>query len=318
MKMTVVDGYRLVSNSEVQNFKQCRRKWWLAWHRGLTPQRVEFTGVRSIGTRNHLALSMYYTPGYVGSVHPVVAHEQIAAQELARFDAQPYTNPDTRSTLVKNLTLESIMLAGYMQWVVETGADADLEIISSETFLSHEIRSGVKIIGKVDLRTRDRYTGRRRFMDHKNVQVFVDPQTLRQNEQFLHYELLEALSGETERCEGGIYNQLRRSKRTARAQPPFYHRESVTHNSYDLASYQARLLGVIAEIERAQDALDSGVSHQSVAYPSPRPSCAWQCMFARICPLFDDGSRVEDAIAAQFVTSNPLDYYGGSEREDEV
>lgn len=316
--MTVVEGTRLVSNSEVQTFKQCRRKWWLSWHRGLRSRRSEVTGVRSIGIRNHLALSRYYTPGYKDSVHPVVAHEQIAAEELHIFDAQPYATPEERAVLVQNMTLESVMLSGYMQWLDETGADAMLDIVSSETYMEHELRPGVKIIGKIDLRVRDRFTGRRHFLDHKNVQAFINPQFLRQNEQFLHYELLEAYSDESERCEGGIYSQLRRSKRTARAKPPFYRREVVSHNAYELTAYQERLLGIIDDMERVTGALDSGVPHQTVVYPTPTTNCAWQCPFVRICPMFDDGSRVEDAIESQFVSGNPLDYYGGSEREDET
>ena len=55
------DGLRLISNSEIQTYKDCKRKWWLTYHRGLvepTPR----VGPLAIGTRIHLALAAYYDP----------------------------------------------------------------------------------------------------------------------------------------------------------------------------------------------------------------------------------------------------------------
>lgn len=317
--MTVNNGVRLVSNSEIQTFKSCRRKWWLAWHRGLTPRETEFTGVRSIGTRLHIALSGYYTPGYVGSVHPLQAHEIAAKDDLAAYlrnAAALEREPDT-AQLKKDFQLEKIMLEGYMGWLEETGEDADLDIIASEQYMEAEIKPGVKIIGKLDARTRSRTTGRRKFIDHKSVAVFVKPQLLRQNEQFLHYELLESLSGEPERCDGALYNQLRRVKRTARAKPPFYKRETVTHNQHEISSYSKRLRGTIREIELTEQRLEQGIDPLFLVPPTPTMDCDWKCPFVKICPMFDDGSRAEAAVEGLYTEQDPLSYYQGKEREEE-
>lgn len=310
---------RLISNSEVQTFKACRRKWWLAYHRALTARREEFSGIRDIGTRLHLALSRYYTPGYTDSVNPLVAHEQIAADDLAAYLANAEAHgylPDT-AALLKDFELERIMLEGYLEWLAETGADEDLEIIASEQYLEAEIKLGVKIIGKLDARTRSRTTGRRKFIDHKSVAVFVNSQLLRQNEQFLHYELLESLSGASERCDGAFYNQLRRIKRTAKATPPFYKREVVTHNQHELDSFKKRLTGTIREIELTEERLERGIDPLYLVPPTPTADCSWKCPFVKVCPMFDDGSRAEAALDSQFVVHNVLDYYSGKEEEEQ-
>ena len=46
-----------------------------------------------------------------------------------------------------------------------------------------------------------------------------------------------------------------------------------------------------------------------VAYPTPRDTCTWDCDFFLVCPLFDDGSRVEDMIDRYYVKGDPLSYY---------
>lgn len=317
--MTKVDGVRLVSNSEVQAFKSCRRKWWLAWYRGYTPRMTEFSGVRSIGTRLHLALSSYYTPGYIDSVNPLEAHVKAAEEDMAAYlaNAEQRGYVVDTSPLLKNFSLERIMLEGYLEWLAETGADEDLEIIASEQYMEATLKPGTKIIGKLDARVRSRTTGRRKFIDHKSVSVFVKPQLLRQNEQFLHYELLESLSGAPERCDGAFYNQLRRVKRTANAKPPFYKREIVQHNQHELDSYTKRLRGTIREIELTEERLEQGIDPLFLVPPTPTTECDWKCPFVAVCPMYDDGSRAEDALEGLFVQHDPLSYYGDKEREED-
>jgi hypothetical protein len=46
-----------------------------------------------------------------------------------------------------------------------------------------------------------------------------------------------------------------------------------------------------------------------VAYPNPTENCAWDCEFFVVCPMHDDGSRVDDAIAALYVSGDPMARY---------
>lgn len=320
--MTTVDGVRLISNSEIQTFKACRRKWWLAWYRGMASRKADLVGIRNVGTRIHLCLAEYYVPEGQPRVSPMVTHQRVTAEDLAALYANAEQEGyEVDAALLKklnaNFELERIMLEGYMAWLRETGADSQLEVIGSEMYVEAEIKPGVKIIGKIDTRLRNRITGKIMIIDHKSVQIFVAPLLLRQNEQVLHYTLLEFLRDGGSEPVGAFYNQLRRVKRGATAKPPFYLRETITHNRHEVESYRQRVLGVISDIEEVERKLEAGVPHPEAVYPTPSRDCSWKCPFVKICPMFDDGSRAEDALADQFVQSNPLDYYQGAEREEE-
>lgn len=330
--MTEVDGYRLFSNSEIQTFKGCRRKWWLQWYRGLTPRAQEWTGVRNIGSRIHVALEGFYTPPGVLSQDPLALHERAVDEDMSAFlshwEATPFGVPaDELKKLENNFALERVMLEGYLQWLEETGADANIEVIASETYVESELPSvysggdflPVKVIGKIDVRVRDTRTGRRKFLDHKTVQS-LDTRLLGQSEQMLHYHLLEWLNTEEgeARCDGALYNMMKRTKRTAKATPPFYHREPIDHNRYELEAYRDRLVGVITDIQRAEAQIKAEPALlPMIMYPTPTRDCTWKCPFLKICRMFDDGSRVEDAIENLYEVRDPLSYYQGQEREED-
>lgn len=318
--MTVVDGFRLLSNSEVQAFKLCLRKWWLAWHRGMAPREKEVTGIRSTGTRLHIGLEARYQPGVLGDRTAVLTALRAAQEADMRVLLE---RSWSTAQLEKDSQLEVIMLDGYLDWLKETGEDSFLEVVDSEAYLEAVLpgTSGqhpVKIIGKLDLRLIDTRTGRRRFMDHKSVTTFKVP-NLRQNGQLLHYHLLELLSATPfdQRCDVALYNMLRRVKRGPNSKPPFYMRVEVEPNKHEIANYGRQLAGTATRMDRLATALDKRPEdHQFYAPPTTGAHCSWKCPFNKVCPMFDDGSRAEAALEADFQQINPLDYYQGREREE--
>jgi hypothetical protein len=52
-----------LSNSEIQTFKDCRRRWWLTYYRSLKPRNQDFTGALALGSRIHAALDDHYAKG---------------------------------------------------------------------------------------------------------------------------------------------------------------------------------------------------------------------------------------------------------------
>lgn len=308
-------GYdRYVSNSELQTFKRCRRKWWLAWHRGLHPRHESPVGPRQVGDRGHRALKSHYRPEGPADLLAALEAEIV----LDRSALSPTTDGDVLKQFESEADLERIILEGYLAWLAETGADAELEIIAPETYLEAHLPEldflgmRVAVIGKLDVRVRRRSDGVRLFIDHKFVgDLRAATLMLTLDEQMLHYHLLEELNraeGEP-RTGGALYNMLRRVKRTQRATPPFYQRVEVRHNDRELASYRERVNGEIKDIIATGARLDNGTPHNAVAYPRPTRDCAWDCPFLAVCPMFDDGSRAEDMLAQYFVKSDPLDYY---------
>jgi hypothetical protein len=314
MSKIVYDHY--FSNSEIQTFKRCRRKWWLAWFRGLHLKVESPTGVRQIGDRAHRALKAHYVPGGPPSGQALLdALEREIVIDRQRLSTD--TLDETRKKFEDEANLERIILEGYLEWLKETGSDSDLEVIAPEVYLEaalDEFNRQIAIIGKLDVRMRRKSDGVHVFIDHKVVGDLTRPtRGLLMDEQMLHYHLLELLTlgaeGEGMRTDGALYNMLRRVKRTATANPPFYARVEVRHNDRELESFRRRLVGTIGDIMEIREQLEHGADPLSVVYPRPTQDCHWDCSFFSICPMFDDGSRVDAAIESYFTVDDPLRYY---------
>lgn len=320
----VPDGSYPVSNSELQTWKRCRRKWWLAWYRRLALRTETFVGVRSTGDRVHRALQRWYVADGEPRVDPRDALERVVVEDwtkVAQLARERRLDEGQLAQLAtefaRSTNLERAMVEGYVQWLEETGADAELRVIASETPLTAplELADGrpITVIGKLDVRVRRTSDDVHLVLDHKTVGDLRSPAvTLPQNEQMMHYILLEWLNSEEgeRRCDGALYNMLKRSKRTNKATPPFYDRVEVRHNPYELASYRQRLLAASTNVLDAIQRLDAGDSHLDVVYPSPRGECRWDCDFFAVCNLLDDGSAgVDDMLDALYHEVDPRARY---------
>jgi hypothetical protein len=271
-----VDGTYRVSNSELKTHKRCPRKWWLAYHRKLDPGKREVQGARSIGTRVHFALADYYS----GSFDPEEAlrtYREISDEDLAFADSE---FADT-TKLCSEIELGRIMLEGYFDWLAEEGMDEGLTVIAAETPIEAPIPEfeNVHIRGKLDLRLQRDSDGARLFLDHKTVGSLQQANgTIIQDEQMLTYHLLEKLEAYAigdesgERTDGGLYNMLRKVKRTATAKPPFYDRIEVRHNDTELRNFYVRITGQVKRILEAEAALNAGARCLTTAR-GPRTSC---------------------------------------------
>jgi RecB family exonuclease len=300
-----------ISNSEIQTFKDCRRKWWLSYYRRLQPKSKQMTGALALGSRIHEALDMYYSK----NIPLLDAHAQLVEIDK-NILVESYR--DTYD-LESEAELGRIMLEGYLQWVEENGIDAELEMISTEEIISMPLFDGaVELQGKIDMRVRRRADGVRMFRDFKTVGgSFTDFSSMaHMNEQILTYMMLEtAQNKEGERSEGGIFTMLKKVKRSANARPPFYEQIEVRHNVFALRSFWQRIHGTLTDMLSARKSLDEGGDHRFIAYPRPSRDCKWKCQFFTICPMFDDGSAAEAAIEDAFEVSNPYAYYGVEEEK---
>jgi len=327
------DGVYAMSNGENQTWKRCRRKWWLGWYNGLRLRNEELVGVRSTGNRVHKALAAWYVPEGQSRVDPRDALERtivddwtaIHAVALERDLSNEQQNQLARE-FAESTNLERAMVEGYVQWLEETGVDAELRVVASETPVVADVEVPrvhgpyrvltdvpVRLIGLLDTRVYRVTDQRRLFLDHKTVGDLSAPApTLPQNEQMLHYDLLEFLASDEgeQRCDGALYNMLRRVKRSTRAKPPFYGRIEVHHNVAELESYKRRLLASTADVLAAIERLQNGESHLDVVYPTPKSDCRWDCDFFSICNMFDDGSPgLGDMIERFYRRADPRDRY---------
>jgi PD-(D/E)XK nuclease superfamily len=307
-----------ITNSEIQTFKDCKRKWWLGHYRALKPKSKSLVGPLALGVRIHNALEAYYTTGE----NPVDVYEQLQRVDNALFLE---TNDAAFEDKVKKFNSEAelgrIMLEGYMDWLSEENADANIEVIGAEKKLSIRLTDfdpRVELMGKTDLKVKRASSGNHAILDHKSAQSFTSYyETSHMSEQLMLYVLLEKADKENgdPKVDGGIYNLLKKVKRSGTAKPPFYERMDVRFNDKTLESFWIRTLGTVRDIMELRDRLDAGEDHRFYAYPSPTRDCTWKCPFFQVCPMFDDGSSAEAMIENFFEQVDPNARYEQEENE---
>lgn len=311
----------LVSNSEIQTWKDCRRRWWLTYYRELGIKRSEDkpVGARQLGTRIHIALCELYENGR----NPLDVINEVYAEDEKLFAEFPDKITDMR----KEQDLAKAMLEGYIEWVAEEAADEGIELVAAETVI--EVPSGVKGVvlrGKLDQRVVRKVDGARLFLDHKTVGDLTTPvRLLPLDEQMKFYHLLEKLDsmyktgGDPQwRTDGGLYNMLRKVKRTATAKPPFYGRAEVHHNEATLRNTWIRVHKILEELVVTRQALDNGADHQYMCPPRPSKDCTWKCDFFAVCPMFDDGSNIDGLLTEYYAHIDPHERYNAQDEGREV
>lgn len=303
-----------ISNSEISTFKDCRRKWFLQYYVGLQPKKIQVVGPLPLGTRVHNSLEAMYTTGE----DPVDVYMRLLDEDRALFEeSSDAAFDDLRAKFDSEAELGRIMIEGYVEWVNDLNADADLDVIGVETAATAEMLDGRVILqGKFDMKVRNKIDGTISIFDHKTAQTFdTYYQTAHMSEQLMLYIILERMDPNTVApVDGGVYNLLRKVKRTAKSKPPFYERMNVRFNESTLSNFWLRINGELRDMMRLRDELDAGADHHLVAYPTPSKDCTWKCPFYAACTMFDDGSNVEGWLERFTEVRNP---YARYETEDE-
>lgn len=304
-----------ISNSELATWKRCRRKWFLHYFLGFQADQESVTSNAQLGTRIHVALQAYY--GY--GMDPIKVIRAIYQREAE-------LHPTAAADLVKEFDMAVAILEGYAEWLEETGADRGLVPVAAEQqvwFPLGDIQGfNVYLRAHLDVVMFSQFTGQYLFMDHKTVASFDSANLLLINEQMKMYVMLQRLIARRDGTwvDGGIFNMLKRSKRTARANPPFNKREPVQYNGYDMESMWRRTYQTVSEIMVMRRGLNEAFYgqpeeavrekvQQALVPPTPAAECSWQCPFLTQCPMMDDGSRWFAALEGRFKRGDPYAYY---------
>lgn len=307
-----------ISNSEIATFKDCRRRWFLHYYLGYQGDEASVTSTSKLGTRVHTSLQGYY--GH--AMDPMTVIRAVYNREAA-------LHPSAAADLTKEFEMAVSILEGYAEWLDETGADRGLVPVAAEMAVHYPVGMmhgwWVYLRSHLDVVMFNQLTGYYQFMDHKTVTSFDSANLLMINEQMKFYVMMQHLLSKSfgTRVDGGIFNMLKRSKRTAKASPPFYKREPVTYSDQDVISMWRRTMFTIGEILKVRNALNQMAStgemeelQQSMLAPRPAPECSWKCPFLVQCPLMDDGSRWQEAVKGRYTQGDPYAYYGRGLLED--
>jgi hypothetical protein len=309
-----------VSNSELQTWIDCRRRWYLGFYRELAPEKAPLTGALALGIRVHVALQRKYA----NDEDPLEVYEELHGKAVYDLLMAEYTigfkDKEIRKKLQAERELAHAMLEGYEAWCAETGLDEGLKFAGAEVvvYVASGI-PGVRLRGKLDQRVYREAGGLRLFRDFKTAANLTDgPKMLPLDEQMKFYMMLEQYDAAQrtggqppEPTLGGLYTMLKKVKRTSRALPPFYSEVEVHHNDLEIESMRIRTHKRIEEMIEARQNLDADGDHRYWTYPRPSRDCAWKCPFFSVCPMMDDSRpEVWNAMLDQhFVKTDPYERY---------
>lgn len=293
----------IISNSEIQTYKRCKRRWYLIYYRKFVPRKIETHGPLALGTMVHAALADHVTSG---------SHPAHAVQTLYDDMLREMPESEERQKIVADRELAIIMLDGYVQWAESEGTDAGLRLVSAEHEAGVEnfADTGRTLVAKLDVEVEREIDGAHLFRDWKTAGNFEAVKLLPLDEQMLTYMLIrKLLAPEGTPVSSGLYTMLRKVKRTAAAKPPFYMQVEAYHSEVELRNFYVRLAGTIRDIERVKTELDAGQPHNYVVPPTVDRSCTWQCPYQLVCPMMDDGSDYESALQQIAQIGDPYERY---------
>jgi hypothetical protein len=283
--------------SAVKEFKLCRRAFWLKYGiHGFGLEEPETDGPRSggrdIGTLAHLAIAELYRGRSWRALLDTI-HEDMFGE----------VGPDPEWRKVYDLA--TLMVEGFESWLSETGSDANTEVLAIEerltAYAGNYHGDDVYITGQPDLIVRDTFTGETVIDDWKTVASLERPTTLDIDDQKLTYGWLAEKNG-YEHVARFRHTQLKKSKRTARATPPFYARHEVTYSQDQRDIHKVHLSGTIRDmVEAVQKAEADPYAHHSVLYPTPTRDCSWRCDFLVPCTMMDQGDDAEGFLNVNFL-----------------
>lgn len=276
---------RHINQSELVTFLRCRRKWNYGYVRGLESPGYQ-TNLET-GSAVHAGLQAHYR-----GEDPFDAMTDYWTPWL-------HTLEDGNPQLEKDIKLSGIMMEGYLEWLEETGNDAYLTPVAIEEKVEYLIRPDVTLHGTLDLVMRDQ-EGRLILIDHKTTAAFgaLTDRRLQMNFQLQTYAVLcEEFFGEAPA--GAELNMLRKVQRTAASKPPFYMRESVKFNKFQLAAHRKTIDAILTDLFRVEREIALG--NEAAAYPIVDGDCSWKCPFLSVCPMADDGSDIDGALNDLYV-----------------
>jgi len=308
----------IISNTEINTWQRCRRKWLISYYLGYQPDAEEVTGHRILGVRVHTALEGHY--GY--GLDPLAV-----LQLLYKFELE--ASPEFELELSAERDLASAMVEGYIEWAAETGADAGMAVVATEADVTVPLPGveGVSLRAKLDQIVYNELTGLHSFKDWKTAASFEQHDILALNPQFKLYSLVQKLRNPGGvLVDGGIITTLRRVKRTARSSPPYYQTDEFRYNPQTVNATLRKAQRIGYQIKKARQALDwvyaedggqgkadaLDLVQQSLFPPTPIVrDCGWSCPFVTLCPMMDDGSDWIGALVSSghYRQEDPYAYY---------
>jgi len=286
-----------ISNSEINTFLDCKRKWYLGYHLGLKKKEdgTEQVTALTFGTRIHKVLEGWYIPDVEVRVNPREAIRKIYAEDEANVFAAGGDMDKYREDAKNSFFL----IDYYMDKVEKEGFDLGLNYIAAEQSYEAQIDDEIIFRGQIDAIVERESDGARYVLDHKTYKSpGPEIQIAHLNTQFLGYMYLYRENND-DYLSGAVMNIFKKVK-TTRAKD-IIQREVVRHTQLETDNYVKRLRVIGNDILKLKKRLDDGDDPYTTAYPHVSNSCPWKCPFITACGLCDDGSDIEGYLNAFYV-----------------
>lgn len=258
----------LLTNSEIQTFKECRRKWYYNYYLGFAP--AEEHVALTTGTLWHEMLEEYYN---IDEPDPELRLK--AAGEVLLAHQIMHNDPKIKYGMLLN------MLRAYHNWIEEEGRDHNLLFSSIEQVGQIELMPGVNLRGKIDVIAEDLDLETFLLVDHKSCRDFGIVSTLPLNQQMRTYALICREDPTIPTVTHAFYNMARKvDPDHARAQPPFFMRERIYLTDDLIDNHRAELCITAKEIRNTREALDE--TPEPVIPMTVSPACSW-CSYSSPC-----------------------------------
>lgn len=297
------------SNSEVETFLDCKRRWWLTYVLELGTKGADSQPLFA-GNLVHAGVEAFRNLRYMqdGTIADATAAGNDAIQAM-------YDDTELSPELLPKDTIDLalIMFEGYVDWLEEEAVDFGLVYNGVEIEISTPLMPGVEWLAKLDALVWNQTTESFEVIDTKTVQSLQSYPALMQMDMQLQGYVWAAREYTGERVRTAQFDMLRKVKRTASSKPPFYGRVSVSYNEAEISSWLYRTKSTVHDMMKLRTELEDEshtlIEAAQIATPRPNPECSWKCSFVNVCPLFNDGSRVGDMLDEQFVHINPIARY---------
>lgn len=230
----------VLRQSDLKQWMTDRRDFYFGVFENLEPVQQRFSETATIGTFVHEGMKAHYRQS---KTSPIAAIGKAAKEEIKK-------SPILQNEFIAAADFARIIFEGYQEWLAEEAMDQGFKTLQVEERITMLIGTfydiEVYVSGQVDLVMQD-YDDLIWILDHKTVDKFTTIMaTLPVDFQGQTYDaLLRSVGIE---AVGFKHNQLKRVKRTTRAVPPFYNRESVTFNEQQRKTHMWHLQGIAAEI----------------------------------------------------------------------
>jgi len=293
----------VVTHSDIKNFLLCRRRWYWDYIQDFRKPESP-VGPLALGTRVHEALEHYYR----GRGDALERFEELARRDIEAVDRDD-TPPWVVEQLYKDIVVGRNCVKGHQQWLEDTGADENFDIVGAELTVTAPLLEGrVQIQGKVDVLFRRRDNG---FLVVNDLKTDGGrPGTREQLERsWQHHIYLIALRlMEPEAIVGeAYYTVIRKLSRPSSATRPMVERWRVPGTTRMAAGKQRQLEAICAEMLRTMEQIETeGLAH---AFPSPNHECQW-CPYKQPCEVVDESVEAARAMLdREFVRGGRHDRY---------